>query len=235
VVVSKQALEFFLKGKHDIAYELYAKAYTLDPKPEYAYGQGRADHERGQFAAAVAAYEKALVDLADGDALTLKTRTYLEKARAAQQKPNTPEPPKVEPAKPEPAKVEAPPAAPVVVQQPAEPGGGWKKPAGWTCVGVGLLGAAFGALEINSALGDRASLDERKQQKDAQGKIVGVTYEEANRIETDTNATILRGWLIVGASVGIAGAGAWMVATAPAQVALVPGPGAVGIGLAARF
>ena len=251
LLMSKQALEFYLKGKHELASELYQKSFALDPKAEYAYGQGRADHELGRLESACAMYEKALTYLSDGDALYLKTQSWLEKARKVQADraaaappiepvpgPKPPEPKPPEPVAPPPSPVVVVPPAPVAIVQPAPAppdASSLRTPLGWAATGLGSVAVVAGAVMLAGASADQAELDRKKAIVDATGKITGIGYDEARQIETETNQRIVRGWVLAGSGAAAVGVGVWLLATTPARAAVVPFLAGRGVAVAVRF
>ncbi|MSP92278.1 MAG: hypothetical protein EXR79_10825 [Myxococcales bacterium] len=249
LLMSKQALEFYLKGKHELASELYQKSFALDPKAEYAYGQGRADHELGRLESACTMYEKAITFLSEGDALYLKTQSWLEKARKLladratapppvaprpDPKPPDPKPPDPEP-KPRAPVAPSPAPALATVAQPAPPESTLRMPLGWGATGLGGVAIVAAAVLLSGASADQAELDRKKAIVDGKGKITGIAFDEAQQIETETNQRIVRGWVLGSTGAALVSVGVWLLATVPARAAVVPVVGPNHIALAWRF
>jgi tetratricopeptide (TPR) repeat protein len=197
-------------------------------------------------------------DKVDAAARRVKARLAdLQKTKDAGPAP-TPEPPKVAPEPvPAPAPAEAPkpvvvqpqPAPVVAVREPApvptpapEPAASWRKPVGWSCVGVGAVLAVLGVKQLLATADASADYDAKIAQKDAAGKVIGygTDIDAPNRAQraaedVNTGGKIGGGLAGVGAALGVAGV--VVLATQPADKAAAwrTGVGLGGVILAARF
>jgi tetratricopeptide (TPR) repeat protein len=223
--LARQALEEFRKGSFPTAVELYRKAYELDPEPAYLYGQARAQHEAGQYDAAIANYELALSTLNSDDPLRAKCLEHLTRARSSRQ-------PSDGPKGASPERTSAP--LPTVVADGASP---WLLWSGWTAVAVATAGAA-GALAVYlPARQDQAALDERMHQvSPVDGKISGVGLAEARSQQQSINDRIHVTWALAGVAVCSASVGAWLLwQRDDVVVQVVPGPSPMGLSLVTRW
>ena len=248
VIVSKQALDYYLRSNYAIAVELYAKAYSLDPKPEYLYGQARAEHDAGLFEAAIGHFERCLAALGPSDQLRVKADHYLKKAQEAlaAKKAVQPVKPEVKPevkpdvkpeVKPDP-KANVKPQLPQTLVNPLAPQQpvAWRRPAGWGALGVGVAGIVTATIVGLGAVSDQTDLDKATGKKNAQGLTTGISFDAALARQKSINSRITTGWIVGGVGIAAALAGGFLLASTPsARVAIGPGPGDVGVNLALRF
>lgn len=113
----------------------------------------------------------------------------------------------------------------------------WMRRAGWGLSGLGAISAIAGAWLLASALDDRATLDEALADKNADGKIQGLSYTDYRPREDDINDRVVRADLLIGAGVIAAGAGLtllWAAPDMPAVTAAV-GSGGASLGMTWRF
>lgn len=223
--LARQALEEFRKGNFPTAIELYRKAYELDPEPAYLYGQARAQHEAGQFDAAIANYELALSTLNADDPLRAKCLEHLNRARSSLPSADGHGI----------ASADQVPALPPTVV--AENSSQWRLWAGWTAVALAAAGAA-GALAVYlPARQDQAALDERMLKvSPIDGKISGVGPAEARSQQQSINDRIHVTWALAGVAVCSASVGTWLLwHRGDVMVQVAPGPGPVGLSLVARW
>jgi tetratricopeptide (TPR) repeat protein len=169
--LSAAAVEAFRAGEYDKAVDLFQRAYTLDPQPNYLFNIGRVYEEKGDLAKAVANYQEFVkqpgVDIEAREAATERLKV-LRKTLAELEDDKEPEPgPKVEPGVDEPT--------------PADEAAAKKKRkmriAGYSLLGVGgatlVIGAVFGGLAIgksNDAKDAAFVDDELSLRKEAKGR-----------------------------------------------------------------
>lgn len=147
--LSGAAVEAFRAGEYDKAIDLFQRAYTLDPQPNYLFNIGRVYEEKGDLEKAVANYQEFVkqpgVDIEARDAAAERIKV-LKKTIAALEEDKEPKPgPVVDPG------VDAP--------TPAEEAAAAKKRkmriAGYSLLGVGgatlVIGAVFGGLAIGKS------------------------------------------------------------------------------------
>ncbi len=256
VIVSKQALDYYYKGRHEMAAELYRRAWELDPsRPEYGYGAARAEHKRGQLKVAIGLYEKVIKQAGPRHQMTIKSTHHLATARAALAAAGKGEPagPTAKPEKPAPAAVAKPPqtgkkapAKPATGARPApvtdagvsqKADAGWRPTAGWSAVGGGALLTTVGVVILLGAVADNDDLDALFDKHSAGNPIADKTYDEAVQERESANNRTMLGWGLTGVGVVAAGAGAWLLSTADSagKTALLPQANGRGLRLCMRF
>lgn len=169
--LSTAAVEAFRAGEYDKAIELFERAYTLDPQPNYLFNIGRVYEEKGDLEKAVANYQEFVkqpgVDIEAREAATERLKVLRRTLAELEddKKPTTG--PVVDPG------VDAP--------TPAEEAAAAKKRkmriAGYSLLGVGggtlVIGAVFGGLAIGKSndAKDAAFVDDRLAlRQEAQGR-----------------------------------------------------------------
>ena len=209
--MSKQALDYYYKGKYPIATELYRRAYALDPsRPEYLYGAARSEHKAGHKAAAVKLYEELLQKAPPASPHAVKARHHLANARA-----------------------EAATAA-------SAPGAA-TRPAWQTYLGRGLLAAGGAAVVVGAVVGagavaDNSVLDDELAGYSAEHPVTSMTWDDARRRRLAANSWIRTGWVVAGMGTAAAGVAVWMLLRRPAaKVAVAPAPDARGLLVAVQF
>ena len=101
---------------------------------------------------------------------------------------------------------------------------------------VGGVGATIGgAVFLTGASSDQDTLNQRLANKDDKGFIIGMSHKQAEDEQTRINTSLAFGYVLGGVGLVAAGAGAWLIATAPSRVSLGPGPTARGMSLAFSF
>ena len=109
--------------------------------------------------------------------------------------------------------------------------------AGWALVGggtglalAGLILYAMTTPAISDYNAKNAMTDPTTQ------KITGQSLQEAQANQASINARVGAAWAMTGVGVAAAGVGTWwLLTTPPKNVAVVPGPGLTGVGVAMRF
>lgn len=120
------------------------------------------------------------------------------------------------------------------VDKPAEA----EKPRwpGWAMVGGGTALAVIGLATYAATTPDISTYNKAKQETDTTGKITGLSYGEMQSLQSSINTRVGVGWALTGVGVAAAGVGTWwLLTTPPKSVAVVPGPGLTGVGIAVRF
>lgn len=168
--LSAAAVEAFRAGEYDKAIELFERAYTLDPQPNYLFNIGRVYEEKADLSKAVANYQEFVkqpgVDIEAREAATERLKV-LRRTLAELEDDEEPTGPVVEPG------VDAP--------TPAEQTAAAKKRkmrlAGYSLLGVGggtlVIGAVFGGLAIGKSndAKDAAFVDDKLAlRQEAQGR-----------------------------------------------------------------
>ncbi len=235
IFLSKQALDYFLKGQHAVAIDLYHKAFLLDPRAEYVYGQARAEHEIGQLDAAEKHYEAVVTTLPPGHEIHIKAAHHLDRLRRARVAPPQPGP-TTEGA---PAENKREPAeglrsndvamARTVTPTEAAPDA-WKHAAGWVSLGVGALGLGTATVLFAKARDEQTDLEKTVADR-------RITFKDATVRQDEVNGHLYRSEVTAGVGLAVVALGAWWLWTAPrgAQVTLVPSWEQRGVRLAWRF
>ena len=125
-------------------------------------------------------------------------------------------------------------AQPGQVAEPAATG----KPrwAGWALVGGGSAVALAGIVLYAMTTPDISAYNAAMANKDAEGKTIGLSAQEAQSRSASINARVAAGWAMTGIGAAAAGVGAWWLLTTPDKaVTWIPGPGFSGAGVAIRF
>lgn len=108
---------------------------------------------------------------------------------------------------------------------------------GWVLAiagGATVVGGGYLLLGANDAQSD---LDKQGQQRDASGKIIGISQADYQREQERINSSIYRGYGIAGAGLAAVGVGAYLIASSgtASTVHWTPGPTTRGVGLAWQF
>ncbi len=148
-----------------------------------------------------------------------EVRAQLKKQAAANATPPGPErkPPEVvavpRPPEAKPAEVKVTP--PTIGQDAPTPAGSWKRTAGWASVGVGAALVVTGVALVVQGSGQQTKLD-AETDKTQSGFISGIGYDDYVKRQESINGRMRLGTALLGIGVAAAGAGGWLVATAPA-------------------
>lgn len=126
-----------------------ARAYALDPRPEYVFGRAQALRKGGDCPAAIEVYRE-FIDLDPPADAIEEARLYIRECGGAPEvapapAPVTIEPPRVTPAIPEPVRPPAPPLR-----------RWWRDPAGHVLAWTGVAAAAVGGGVVGEGLSRRA-------------------------------------------------------------------------------
>jgi tetratricopeptide (TPR) repeat protein len=171
--LSGAAVEAFRAGEYDKAIDLFQRAYTLDPQPNYLFNIGRVYEEKGDLEKAVANYQEFVkqpgVDIEARDAATERLKV-LRRTIAALEEDKEPTTGPVDPG--------------VDTPTPAEEAAAAKKRklriAGYSLLGVGgatlVIGAVFGGLAIGKSndAKDAAFVDDKlalRQEAEGRAKV----------------------------------------------------------------
>ena len=232
--MAQQAIRAYESGDHVRAAQLYLNAWRADPKtPSYLYSAARAEQASDQPDRAEAHYREfmgkpgadaALIAKANGFLKDLRQARLNAKAGDADQAAHSANP-----------ETTAAPPVLVAAPQPAPEGAAPLHLAAWTSLGSGAALGIASAVVYLLAANQRSELDKALATRDASGLIVGTTHAAAvaqtSSIDAKRTASLVLG------SVGVAAiaAGVWLwLREPPESVAIVPGPGDVGIGIAFR-
>ena len=220
------------------AAKLFHQAYSLHPLPGFLFNAARSEQRAFQLDLAEKHYKEVLL-LKDLDAKTRKRATFhlgevvemrkrLAEERAAGTREQRAKDEKALRkdqirAKPKPAVAvaPAPPKAPEKTSGGATPpavpvratGAAWKTPAGLSAALLGVAGVAAGIYLHLSAETDIEKLESDLGQKNADGKIIGLSKEAYDKRTADIEGLQGTGWLAVGVGTVALGAGAWMLLT----------------------
>ncbi len=169
--LSAEAVSAFKAGEFDKAIDLFQRAYTLDPQPNYLFNIGRVYEEKGDLDKAVANYQEFVqqpgVDIEAREAATARLKVLqqtLAQLREDSEPKTGPKPQVVEPS-------------------PADQAAAARKRklriAGYSLLGVGggvlVIGAVFGGLAVGKSndAKDAAFVDERLSlRQEAKGRAV---------------------------------------------------------------
>ncbi len=226
-IVSKQALDYYYKGRYDIATELYQRAFKLDPaRPEYLYGAARSEHKAGRLANAIALYERLLSKVPATAQHAVKSRHHLASARAALKRSPAP------PSKAGPTGGRGAVGAPAPSTGPMRIG----RIAGWTALGLGGLGAVGAIAYFASGSAANATLDADLAGHSANDPVTSLTWNQARARREDANSAIRTSWLLAGLGAAGVGVGTWLLLrNAPDDAAWHLSPAGRGVALTARF
>ncbi len=239
--LAREATRRFKEGEHDLAAQLFMKAYALDKRPDRVFNAARAYEKADKPQEAVALF-RLYRQITDDEAGRQEAQLRIEaleaqaraKAAAATTPPATPvgEPvqaPVAPPAEPSPS-VAAPPVPTVGLTQPAKPPAPSRLPAALALGGGGLLALASAGL-YGWVRQDEAELERALQQRDSAGRVTGISQADAEDLRARHGS--LRTWSAVGAGAAAAAllVGAWWWRAGTAEVQVSP----VGAGLALRF
>lgn len=147
-------------------------------------------------------------------------RAQLKKQQAPVE--SAPVPPPLAPVLPTPA--------PTVVQRHETPSeGAWKSTAGWSSVGAGVAMVATATALFLMASSDQADLDAATGKTDGSGLISGIGRDDYVQRQNSVNTRTYVADALLAIGVVSAGAGTWLLATAPAlptvRAALAPDGG----------
>ena len=253
----EEAVAHFKAGEYARAAPAFHIAYSRDSKPVLLFNAALSEQRSNQLELAQRDYKRVLARTDLHPKIAERARAGLAAVEAAlaaaagtgASTPPRPKPVVVVPApttKPAPEQPVAgaarPPGAsakpgaagpdPVIAE--SAPGGGWHKPVGWAAVGVGGVLVGVGGWLLASWSADEAEFNEGLTRKDGDGGKVSNISREAyqarwNELGAQRNgalATTLTG-------VAAAGAGAWLLWSAPEDKAVTVLP--VGRGFALRL
>ena len=111
---------------------------------------------------------------------------------------------------------------------------GWQRPVGWATIGTGGAALAVAVVLLVGASGDQQELDALTAETDKQGLIGGLSYDEYKGRQEAINSRMLTGDVLAVTGVVLAGAGGWLLWTAPARTAALV-PTGRGLAVAVRF
>ena len=228
--LSQEALKHYMLERYGEAAVLYRKAWLKHHAQHvYLYNAARAAQRGKMLSDAQRDYELYLRNAPATSPERPKAVKHLAEVRAAlraQQAKNKPPPP-------------PPPSGgtpPVTPRRPVPKQAGTSA-IGWVLAVAGGAAVLGGGYVLIGATDDQAALDKKAQNRDPQGKIIGITQAEFEREQERINDSIYRGYGIAGAGLLAVGVGAYLVASSGTAktVQLTPGPTTRGVGLAWRF
>lgn len=198
VVVSKQALKFYMDAKYKVATSLYEQAYNLDPsRPEYLYGAARSEHKAGRFQAAINFYEKLLGRVAATAPHAVKAKAHRLSAINALRSQKT---------------VHKPGAAAAPAPAPNRmTASGWRRPAAIGGLVVSASAIVASLLVHSSAAADNAALDAQIGSATREDPVEDITYAEAVMRREDANGRVRMSWALAGVGLAGLGASAWLL------------------------
>jgi tetratricopeptide (TPR) repeat protein len=244
--LAREATRRFKEGEYDMAAQLFMKAYALDKRPDRVFNAARAYEKAAKPQEAIALF-RLYRQITDDEAGRQESQLRIEALEAqlraksleagplpaAGERPSPPSEPAV--GLPAAASVsQLPPVAPslpgpVANQRVAAP-----TPARWpTAAAFGVAGvAALASAGLYVwARNDEADLDQALQQRDANGRVTGISQADAEDLRLRQGS--LRTWSAVGAGAAAAAllVGVWWWRSGAAEVQV----GASGAAVAVRF
>ena len=232
LTVSKEAYKAYKAADYKRAATMYRAAWHTNPATlTYLYNAARAAQLAGLLDEAERDYKTYVAKAPPQSPEVAKAWHHLGEigeSRAAARKLAAAR--RAPPAAKPPARTAPPPAPPARAAAGSD-----VRAAGWVLL-VGGVGATIGgAVFLTGASSDQKTLDGRLLNKDAKGFIIGMTHKQAEEEQSRINTSLAFGYVLGGVGLLAAGTGAWLVATAPATVSLVPGPTTRSLALALRF
>ncbi len=236
------------RGEFAKASSFYKEAWKLDSSVlGYLFSSARSAHRGGDLETAETDYSEFLaLNKGKKSKLFDKTRGYLLEVRKARevvmkeklaktQAENAALKAKQEAADAvEKAAAKKAAAAPPVVANAPAPAGA--STAAWVALGGGALLAVVGGSMYAIAASQATDLAAKLQQKDANGKIIGIKEAAAKAEVADIESSKTIAAVMGGASVLALGVGAWLWVSAPeAAVAFAPSADGRGLTLSLRF
>ena len=254
----EEAVAHFKAGEYARAAPAFHIAYSRDPKPVLLFNAALSEQRSNQFDLARRDYKRVLSRKDLHPKIAARARKGLAEVEAAlagpvppptvaaivQPKPAAAAPtaPKATPKTPPPAVAAtapqaAPQSAPVAAARPDVVGvgksAGWQTPAGWAGVGLGAVLTGLGGWLLATWSADEAAYLDGLERKD--NKIVNVSNEsfQAEWDKLDGQHNVALATTISG--VVLAGAGAWLLLTAPAPGTLTLSPTGRGMTVGVLF
>ena len=199
----------YKRGEFEQAALLLHSAFRIQPKAEFLFNAARAEHRAMKLNMAKRHFEHCLKLPDAPDAVRRRAAMHIKEIETVQRA--------LAKARREASVVLAPPApvTATVVRKPAPPAApAWQTPAGWGGLGLGVALLGAGAWVWSSYAADQQALNDRVDDKDAAGKVVGIDWEryEAGQESLNSRAALRTG-LIAGGAVAAA-AGTWLLLTA---------------------
>ena len=226
-----------------LAAQLYLDAHELAPdRATLLFRAAMANESLGDFGLAESQF-RAYLATSDPNAKGRKeAQIHLDqlerKLHAKQDVPRPAPPPEptvvAKPAPPPAQSVVATRAAPVTsIVAPGPADGAQSRLPEWSSLGGGAaLGIAAGVLYAMAG-GQRSDLATALATKDASGQIVGTSRTAALQERSSIESKEMTAYVLGGAGVAAIGAGVWLwLRHSPGNVAVVPGPGDIGIAIA---
>lgn len=211
----KLGVSLYRKGDFDKSAALFHTAFSLEPKAVYLFNAARSEHRGGKLAAAEKSYERC-AQVMDGDPKVLARATsLLQDVRAEQRR-------LAEAAQRARAERDAE-AVRTTSATPAQDTG-WRGPVAWGATGVGAVLLGAGGWWLISASSAQADLDKKTQDRNENGKVVGIDAQSYTGEKDDIDARTTMGITAAAAGVAVTGVGIWLLVTSPdaPQVALTP-------------
>lgn len=218
----KIARLFYKERKFKQAAVAFHQAYSLQERVEFLFNAARSEQRAMQLELAEKHFKACLTAKDAPEAVVRRAKVHigeigemraaLQKARESGKKSLKPiatiaadPPPKID--KPAPKRAPIEPVAP--------PAGTWKSTAGWGTVAAGTVLLGLGGYLAASYSSGQADLDARLNDRDSNNKVKAIDFRTYDSEQQALNGTAALGTsaLVVGAVA--AGAGAWMLLTAP--------------------
>ena len=218
-----------MNKEYDACAAMYLEAHKLDPNTlGYLYSAARCEQKAGKFDRAIEHYSAVLARASSGDPLALKSAQHKAECEAAWRKVQAD---KAEAARKAEAtrkaeaarKAEAQRKAAALAHKAGAPGvaakqpDGWRKPTGWATIAVGVAAVGAGVYLLNAGSSELAELEAQLAKRDANDKIIGITYDDAEVRQGSANRKTGLGGALLGAGLLSGGIGAWLVWTSPGK------------------
>ena len=200
----------YKRGEFDQAALLLHSAFRIQPKAEFLFNAARAEHRAMKLNMAKRHFEHCLKLPDATEAVRRRAKMHIKEIETVQVALDSARREAVANAAPLPGEVSA-----TVIKDPGPPPSpAWQRPAGWAGVGLGAVLLGAGAYVWSSYAADQQALNDKTDNKDAAGQVVGIDwqrYEDSQQV-LNSRAALRTGLVAAGAVV--AATGTWLLLTA---------------------
>ena len=218
---------FYKENKFKQAAVAFHQAYALQKRVEFLFNAARSEQRAMQLDLAAKHFRECLAVKDAPEAVLHRAKVHLgeiEGMQAALRKARESGQKAAETKKPAETKD---PAKTAVTTKPVEPVkapagppvGAWKTTAGWSSVAAGALLLGVGGYLAASYSSRQQDLDAKIGDRDANDKVKGIDFKTYTAEQNSLNTTAALGTTSLVFGVAAAGAGAWMLLTAPSEPA----------------